>query len=232
MAITRTFAQISLEVQQAGSWEGSTDITPSVLLQAINYGLRRGYDEMVKKWADYYTLDATFAIVAGTTTYTLATIAPNFYKLRHIDVSADGTRFMRIYPYDLEVSYRYTQNPATSITRLRYRMQGQNLVLSQSPPVGTGKIYWIPLPVQIASTADTTPVTFDVPAELELVVHLAERFCLHRSDLDTSGIDRQIGEDIAGLRSAADNRDAGEPFYLDPNGPPGRVESDDDGGWW
>jgi head-tail adaptor len=233
MAITRTFAQLSLAVQQAGQWENSADITGTVLLQAINYGLIRGYDEMVKKWADYYTLDATFAIVAGTSSYVLSTVAPNFYKLRHLDVSQNGTSFRRCFPHDLEVAYRYTTNTATSVSRLRYRMQGQNLVFVPVPPTATARIFWIPLPVQFASIADVTPVTFDVPAEEELVVHLAQRACLDRSDLDVSGINRQIAEDIAGLRSSSDSRDAGEPFSLDPNGPPGRWGyGDEDDGYY
>lgn len=232
MTYTRTFADLSLAVQQAGAWENSGDITSAVLLQAINYGLIKGYDAMVAKWADYYTLDATFAIVAGTSSYVLATIAPNFYKLRHLDVSQDGTRFRRCYPHDLEVAYRYTNNPATSVSRLKYRMQAGNLIFVPVPPAGTAKIFWIPLPIQFASTADVTPATFDVPVEEQLVVHLAQRFCLDRSDLDLSGINRQIAEDTAGLRSAADNRDAGEPFSLDPNGPSHGWYGDEGEGWY
>lgn len=226
---SKTFAQLSLAVQQNGAWENSGDITPDVLLTAINYGLRKGFDTMVEKWQDYYTLDTTFAIVANTATYLLTTIAPNFYKLRHLDVSADGVRFQRIYPYDLTTQWRYSQLPVTAINRIRYRMQGPNLILSQPPPAGTGKIYWIPQPVQFASIADVTPVTFDVPAEEELVVHLAEKFCLKRSELDLTAIDKQIAEDTADLRSAGDNRDAGEPFSLDPNGPPSRIWYGDEG---
>jgi hypothetical protein len=220
MAYTRSFAQLSLAVQQLGGWENSDDITPAVLLQAINYGLLEGYALMVKSWRDYYTLDTTFAIVAGTANYPLATIAPNFYQLRHLDVSADGVRFKRCYPHDVESAHRYSGSPASTIFRVRYRMQGANLVLSPTPPVGTGKIYWIPLPVQFASVADASLVTFDVPSEEMLVAHLGQKFCLDRSELDTSAVERQIAKDTMGLRSDADSRDAGEPFYLDPNGPP------------
>lgn len=233
MTYTRTFAQLSAAVQTVGSWENSDDITPSVLLQAINYGLIRGYDVMVGKWADYYTLDTTFTIVAGTDTYVLATIAPNFYKLRHLDTSNDGVRFKRCYPHDLEVAHDYTANPATSATRIRYRMQGANLRLVPVPPTGTGRIYYIPLPVQFTAIDDVlTLVTFDVPAEEMLVVHLAQRDLLIRSDLDTSGVDRMIAEDTAGLRTAADARDAGEPFYLNPHGPPRQYGHDDGEGWY
>jgi hypothetical protein len=227
MAYTRTFAQLSLAVQQLGQWENSTDITPAVLLQAINYGMVTGYDLMVEKWADYYTLDVNFAIVSGTASYALATIAPNFYKLRHLDVSADGVLFRRVYPYDLAVAHRYsTAGQASSIFGIKYRLQGANLVFNQPPPAGTGKIYWIPLPVQFASTADTTPATFDVPIEEQLVTNIAHRFCLERSDLDTSSIDKALAGFAAGLRTAADSRDAGEPFFLDPGGPPSDCDED------
>lgn len=232
MAYARTFAQLSTAVQAAGSWENSTDITPAVLLQAINYGLIVGYDAMVVKWEDYYTLDATFAIVAGTSSYVLSTIAPNFYKLRHLDVSQDGVKFRRCYPHDLEVAYRYTTNTATSVSRLRYRMQAGNLVFVPIPPAATARIFWIPLPVQFTSTADVTPVTFDVPAEEELVVYLAERFCLDRSDLDLSGVTRKIDEATSRLRTASADRDAGEPFSLDPNGPPRQWGYGDEGDGW
>ena len=188
-----------------------------MLLQAINYGLLRGYDTMVQRWEDYYTLNLNFAIVAGTDTYVLATIAPNFYKLRHLDVSADGQRFIRCYPHDLDAAANWSAVSQGDVRRVRYRIQGASLVFAPVPGAGTGKIYYIPLATQLAVDADV--VTFDVPAEEMLVVHLAARDMLVRSDLDTSGMDRLIAEDIGGLRSAADARDAGQPFFLNPRGP-------------
>lgn len=231
MAYTRTFAQLSLAVQQVGAWENSSDITPAVLLQAINYGLLKGYREMVNAWKDYYTLDTTFAIVAGTDRYPLATIAPNFYQLRFLKVSADGQRFVRCRPHSIESPYTDLGRPASSIYRVRYRMQAANLVFSQQPPAATGKIYWIPLPVQFSSVADASVVTFDVPTEEKLIVYLAEKFCMRRSDLDVSPIMRDITEEIGDLRGDADNRDAGEPEYLDPNGPAEDHYGGGDG-WW
>lgn len=219
MAYTRTFAQLSLAVQQVGSWEGSSDITAEVLLQAINYGLLEGYRAMVNAWKDYYTLQADFAIVAGTDTYLLSTIAPNFYELRHLDVSSDGVRFRPCPPHHIEAAYRWSAVPATTVFRLRYRMQAANLVFSTKPPAGTGRIFYIPLPPQFTSIADATVMTFDVPSEELLVVHLAQKFCLERSELDTSQVLRDIASDTMGLRTDAGNRDAGEAFTLDPAGP-------------
>lgn len=230
---TRTLAQLKTAVRTVGSWENSSDITDAVLLQAINYGLLRGYDAMVQRWEDYYTINVNFAIVAGTDTYTLATVAPNFYKLRHLDVSTDGTRFVRCYPHQLDTASQWSAVSQGDVRRVRYRIQGASLVFVPVPGAGTGKIFYIPLAPQLALDADT--VTFDVPSEEMLVVHFAARDMLVRSDLDTSGMDALISEDITGLRSAANNRDAGEAFTLDPRGP--RRESrfgfigDDDWGW-
>lgn len=235
MAYTRTLAQLSLAVQQVGAWEGSTDITPAVLLQAINYGLIEGYRMMVNAWKDYFTLDTTFAIVAGTDRYTLSTIAPNFFELRHLDVSADGVRFVRCFPHDLDAAHRYSAVPSTTVGRLRYRMQSSSLVFVPVPPQGVARIYWIPMPVQFTDIADVSVVTFDVPAEERLVVLHAQLDCLRRSDLDTSGVESDFARAAAGLRTDAGNRDAGEPFYLDPNGPPRdqRISGydSDEGGW-
>lgn len=219
MAYTRTFAQLSLAVQQLGGWEESTDITPQVLLQAINYGLIEGYRAMVNAWKDYYTLQADFAIVAGTDTYPLATIAPNFFELRHLDVSPDGVRFRPCPPHDIAAAHRWSSVPATTVQRLRYRMQGANLVFSAKPPAATGRIYYIPLAPQFASTTDATVLTLDVPSEELVIVAYAYREALFRSELDPSPGDKKIAEAKAGLRTDAGNRDAGEPYYLDPAGP-------------
>jgi hypothetical protein len=219
MAYTRTFAQLSLAVQQLGGWEGSSDITPAVLLQAINYGLIEGYRAMVNAWRDYYTLQADFAIVAGMDTYALATIAPNFFELRHLDVSSDGVRFRPCPPHDIAAAHRWSAVPSTTVSRLRYRMQGANLRFVPVPPAATGRIYYIPLAPQFVSTADPAALTFDVPSEELLVVAYAYRESLFRSELDPSPGDKKIGEAIAGLRTDAGNRDAGEPLYLDPAGP-------------
>ena len=229
MAYTRTFAQLSLAVQQLGGWEGSTDITPAVLLQAINYGLIEGFRAMVNAWKDYFTLQADFAIVAGTDTYALATIAPNFFELRHLDVSPDGVRFRPCPPHDIAAANRWSAVTATTVGRLRYRMQSANLVFVPKPPAATGRIYYIPLAPQFSSTADATALTFDVPSEELLVVAYAYRDCLIRSELDLSPAQTKIAEAIAGLRTDAGNRDAGEAWFLDPAGPRReRVFLDDD----
>jgi len=234
----RTFAQLSLAVQQLGGWEGSSDITPAVLLQGLNYALIEAYDVMVQKWADYYTVQIDYALQAGQDTYPLDQIiasgpagTPDFYKLRHVDWSTDGVRWHRMYPYDLDAQHVYSDHPSsTSRTRRRYRLQGPNLVIAPKPSSGsTIRFYYIPMPPQFTGIDDTTTlVRFDVPAEEKLVVSITYRDLLVRSDLSTVQAEQMIAMATMGLRTAADGRDA-EPFYLDPRGP--RDRSGDGWGW-
>lgn len=236
MPYTRTLAQLDTAVRTLGQWEFSTDITPFVMFQALNYALIEGYDIMVGKWADYYTAAVNFPIVAGTDTYAFNAIIAqgpaglrDFYKLRHLDVSADGVRYQRCYPHDLEIAQRYSAVSATSIGRVRYRLQGPSLIFVPVPPAGFGRLFYIPLPVQFTDAADiATVVTFDVPAEERLITYLAMRDLLVRSDLSTQSADGAIERYTAMLRTSADNRDAGEPFYLDPRGPRREVVCDDE----
>lgn len=230
--VYRSFAQLSLAVQQIGGWEGSSDITPSVLLQAINYGLLEGYRAMVNAWKDFWTQEAEFTITAGQDRYQLTDIAPSFFHLRHLDVSTDGARWRRCPPHDLDAAHRWSAAPATSVGRIRYRMQSSNLVLVPVPPQCFGKIYWIPLPPQFASVDDTSTLPFYVPSEELLVVAYAYRECLIRSELDMAPAQVKIGEAIAGLRTDAGNRDAGEPFYLDPTGPRRESGEPDEDDWY
>lgn len=237
MAYTRTFAQLSTAVQQLGQWEGSGDILPAILLQSINYGLLEGYDLMVQKWADYYTIDTTFAFVSGTASYVLATVAPGFYKLRHLEYTQDtvvtaSSRFVPMLPHAIEGAYAYSGVQSSAGRPPRFREQGANLVFAPVPTSGTVRIYYIPLPVQFASIADVTPVTFDVPVEERLVVQIAQRDILERNDLPTQDCDAKIGKLSALLRTGADGR--GEIFYLNPAGPPREFMQGgpDDEGWW
>lgn len=239
MAYTRTFTQLSTAVQQLGQWENSSDITPEVLLQAVNYGLVAGYDLMVQKWADYYTQELTFAVTTASTVYSTTTAFPlGFYKLRHLDFSQDGAKFFRMYPMDLEASYLYSAVATSSGRVPRYRLSGgtannatdnESIVLA-FPTSGTIKAYYIPQPFQFSSTADTTTVKFVVPIEERLITHFAHRDLLTRSDLPTADVDQQIKLLAGLLRVAADGRDS-EAFTLDPRGPrrSWRVRDED---WW
>lgn len=231
-----TFASLSLAVQQLGQWENSGDITPAVLLQSINFALIESYDIVIQRWLDYYTIETDFVLTPGTGAYALSDITPGFYKLRHMDYTGDttvtdNTRFVPMLPHSLDGAYRYSGRGPSGRFPPRYRIQGQTIVFAPTPAGGVARVYYIPAPYQFSGIGDTNEVVFDAPIEIRLVVQVAQRDILERSDLDTRDCDMKIGKLTALLRAAADNRDAGEPFYLNPAGPP-REHTNDDEDWY
>jgi len=233
MTYTRTFAQLSLAVQQLGEWERSEDVTPAILLQVINYALIETYDVMVQKWQDYYTTSVDITMPANVATFLLSTAIADFYKLRHIDYAADGVNYdCPMLPMSLDAAYRYARSTSTSRAP-RYRLQGGNLVLSQAPTTGSSKmrVFYIPEATQFLTVDSLQTISFLVATEERLLTHYAARQIKVREDLDTSNIDGEIARLTMSLQSAADGRDAAEPFYLDPRGPPREWTDMDEDIW-
>lgn len=238
MAYTRDFPAMELALRQLGQWEGSSDVTPEICLQAINYGLLEAYDIMVQKWADYYTLNTDFALTAGQDTYPIVPVATSFYKLRHMSYTRDtavtaSSRFVRMLPFDIEAQASYSGTTQTSGAP-RYRIQATNFVFAPVPSGGTVRLFYIPLAPQYLNVEDDIQQRFDSPIEERLVIQIAQREILERNDLPTNDCDAKIAKLSALLRTAADSRDAGHPYYLDPRGPRRDWDwgSPDDEGWW
>lgn len=222
--VTRSLSDLMTAVQRLGQWENSADITSEVLLQAINYGLLEGYDIITQKWLDYYTIEMPLQLTPGEPRYTLNTVAPGFYKLRHLaytrdSVITDASRFIPMLPHAIEGAYAYSGVQATAGRSPRYRVQGRDLVLAPTPQGGCVKIYYIPVPPQFADVDDDLQITFEVPIEERLIVQLAQRDILERNDLPLAECDAKIEKLTRLVRTGADSRNAGEPFYLDPRGP-------------
>lgn len=214
--LTKTLLQIRKLVAKAAGVDGSSgdtasaDLTADVLNGFINDALYESRDIMVGKWADYYTKSTPQAVIAGTDTYALPA---DLYKLRKLWILISGTRYERLYPMDLDIAHQYT-GETVSGSRHRYMMLERNLVLTMPAANETLKIWYIPQPTDLAADVDT--LTFDVPVELKLMVAMAWRDCLDRQKLDPSPAMAKIKQYSDQLRTAADSRDAGEPFLLDP----------------
>ena len=214
LSYIRTLLQLRTSLQVRGAFENSDDLQPSILNELINDALVESYDIGISAWEDYNTVcSPNITIVAGTDAYAVPT---DFYKLRHVEIACDSTltKWIRLRRADLSSSNLF-QNATSTYKRFRYRLQGGSTPIVLMPiPQGadTFRIWYVTTPPQLAADGDT--VQFDVPAEQKLVLNIAYRDCLVRQDLDSSAIDREIEKLSAQLRSASDNRDAAEPFYL------------------
>ena len=223
MALTKTLAQLKTALKQRAGVDStgtSVDLTDTVLNELVNDALYEGWDVIVNKWADYFTKATTVPVTSGTDTYTLPT---DFYKLRRLWVQ-DGTTYLRLYPIDLDAYHQFV-GMTSSDRRYRYLMLERNLVITPMPQQNeTLKLWYIPIQPELSS--DVSTVTFDTPIEYKLILAIAWRDILDRQDLDPSPAAAKVQEYSAKLRTAADARDAGEPFYLDPRGPGSWVDDD------
>lgn len=219
MTYTRTLAQLRTAFLQLGGFESSIDITEAVSLQYLNDALEETYGLVVACGDDFHVkLGTSFPLVVGTDTYAWPT---DFYNLRKVEIQRGTNDWQKLLPVSIDGANRVN---ATSVRGLRYRYRPTIAGLVISPvPTSTEsiRIYYLPLATQLA--ADSDVVTFDRPVEQKLVIHIALRDALLRSDLDTSAMEAKIASLSKQLRTAADSHDIGEPFYLND-----RVIDDDE----
>lgn len=213
MAYTRSLAQLRTSFLIRGQYENSSDITPAVANEFLNDALEESYNEIVKRWDDYYTIAQTsFATVSGTQAYALA---DDFYKLRKVEILVSGqasdpqARWARLFPIDVDDTHLQRRLIAK---QYKYRIVNSQIYLFPCPlTVETVRTYYIPTAPQLELDTDT--ISFDTPIEQKLVLHIALRDAYQRQDLDTQLIEAKIEKLKAELRSAGDH-DAGEPVYL------------------
>lgn len=226
MAVTKTLAQLRTALLRRAGFDTTTtsaDLTSDVLDELINDALFEGHDVMVNKWLDYYTTSTTQALVAGTASYALPT---TFYKLRAVWI-ASGAEAINLDPIDLDAAHIYVGRSVGSVGDYRYRMMGRNLIIAPTPASAeTLTIYYVPLQPELVADGDA--VTFDVPIELKFVLSIAWRDILDRQNLDPSPALAKMQMYEAKLRTAADARDAKQPFYLDARGPRSSDFDDED----
>ena len=230
MAYTKTLQQARYSLARRIGIAGpsgettSVSLTAAVLNEFINDSYQETYDILVSRWADYFTKTGTNqTMTANVGSYA---VPSDFYKLRKVEL-ANGDRWTKLLPHDLDVTHLYY----TTGTPRRYREQERNIVFSPAPAtVETYRLWYIPIRTPLVLDADT--ITFDVPAEYKLILTIAWRDALDAQDLDPSPAIAKIQELTPMLRSAADSRDAAEPFYLSPFGPPYEGLDDDFDGWW
>ena len=228
MALTRTLAQLRTSVAMRGQLENSADITTTVLNELVNDGIKECYDILVEKWDDLYTqLSPSFQLAPNVDTYALP---PDFYKKRKVEIQTSSGRFKRLYPHDLSASTHFSTWGLVA-SNYRYRLQANSIVFVPMPMAPqTVQIWYIPHAPVLVDDTDT----FDgINGYEELVIQLAYRRCLVRQELETTQVDGEIVRLMARVKTAADGRDAEEPFYLNARGPSGDDWGDGgDGGYW
>lgn len=224
MARSVTLLQMRTAVQTRGSYENSADITPTVLNDVINEALAETWDILVGKWEDYYVTRANLSVSANQDGITPPA---DFYKLRKLEIvdTSMPSGYRRLRPHDLD--YAHVFGPVSN-KQYRYRLEGSLLYLAPIPTVAeTLRLFYIPACPVLAADGDT----FDgINGYEQLVIQLGLRRCKIRQDQPTGAEDAEIERLTRRVRTAADSRDADEPYYLNPRGP--QQDPWDDTEWY
>lgn len=213
MAKIKTLLQFRTSVATEGAYEGSEDITSTVLNDYVNKAIPEGREIIINAWRDHFTVvSPQFTVVAGQDSYPLP---GDFEHLRKVEIAIDAgaTTWRRLYPVDLGDTSRHQYSTSR---RYRYRLQGGSNALALHPTPGNStdilRVWYIPYATELVN--DTDSITISVDVEYELYVALALRKCRIREDLDTVALDATIANCKRRLADMADDRDAAEPFYL------------------
>lgn len=221
MPRTVTLADLRTAVLRRGGIRRSSDLTSAVLNDLINEGIAQVWNLYKTKRDDRLVTSTTLNTSVGVATVALPATFLELRKLEIVDSSA-ASGYRRLRPVDLDSQHLFSTVSGKSY---RYRLEGLNLVIVPTPQaVETLRLYFIPYATVLSADGDTFN---GYNGDEKLVIAYAWRECLSRQDLDTSQADARIAKLEANVLSYSDGRDA-EPFYLDPRGPLGGLDVDED----
>ena len=209
MARNVALSAVRSQVRAAADMTGSTFRTDAEINTMINASLAELYDHVTESYDDQYASSASFTVVSGTATYSLATVAATFYKLIGLERLVSGTTY--------ETLRRFTwsernSRPTSSATgeRYQYRVMGGNIHLIPVPANSTDSIRLWYVPTLTALSADGD--TFDgINYWEEFVVADVASKLLAMEESDPSYWVARRKEQLARILSSAPKRDVSEP---------------------
>lgn len=215
MARTIQLSELRTRVRERADMEDGTFITDSELNRYINASADWLYDLLVKAYGDeYFANQVDFSTVSGQSSYSFASdmSVTNFYKLLGVSlVPATGEEIpLKKFTFQERNKYSgaYSANRFGK-TILKYRLRGNNLVLTPEPEAAqTIRVYFIPSRTIMTNDTDTLE---GVNGWEEFVVIDAAIKCKDKEESDVSVLmaDRQVY--LARVEQMAEARDVGEP---------------------
>jgi len=206
-----TLATMRSRVRQRADMEESEFVQDSELNQYINSSYQELYDILVTSFEDYYTLPpVSFTIATSTDYYTLPA---DFYKLRGVDASLDGsTYYYTLMPFDFLNRNRNNDNLIAadySATDRKYRIVGSRIYVTPADNApGSYRIWYVPSATVLTSDSSTLD---GINGWEEYVVVDAARKCLDKEESDTRALVVEKEALRQRIIAASARRDAGMP---------------------
>lgn len=200
-----TLSQLQTRARQRADMVGSTFVTDAELTNLLNQGFAELYDLVVSAFEDYFTINTTFSVTSGDT-YTLP---ENFYKLRGLDFSVNGSyRACREFQFnDRNNSTRDTAWMSNTASPRSYRIMADSLLLQPTTSaLGDYRLWYVPSPTFLVGSSDTVPTSLSKFGWDEYIVLFAAERMLSKEESSITDIQGERAEIANRIQAMASNR--------------------------
>lgn len=200
-----TLSDLRLRARQRADMVNSQFVTDAELDTYINNGLLELYDLVVNAFEDYFTLNTNFTVSSGDT-YTLP---DNFYKLRGLDFSVNGTwSACREFEFNDRNKSQSGVNALLSPASLRsYRILGDTILLQPSQSAtGLYRLWYVPALTALSTGTDTIHKSLSKFGWDEYVVLWAAERMLSKEESSVTDVRQERGELTSRITEMAKNR--------------------------
>lgn len=212
MARTFTVSELITRIRERSNTERSNFVTDDEIIRYIDQGYTKLYDLIVSKFENYYINDYSFQTTGTTQFFDLPT---DFYKMVGLDqfqnTSGSGDNALTVRPFNFNERNRYNNIlfAVTAAAFYRYLIQGSKIKILPPPDAGiTFKMWYVPAPTKITSTAQTID---GVSGWEEVVVLYAAVQIMNKQELDSNPLKREYAEAVDRVMTMATERDAALP---------------------
>ena len=234
MSTTMTLSELRTAVRQRADMVNSQFVSDAELNSYINQSYFELYDLLIQKYGDNYYVappvvfstdgqtmqyplpDGVLTFVNGTTRES-GYVAPAFYKLLGVDLQLANQyqSFVTIRPFMFSDRNRYAVPNFQSfygVTNLRYRLNGNNIWLTQIPAAGQNiQIWYAP---RLSTLTNDSDVCDGISGWTEYIICDGAIKCLQKEESDVSVLFAQKGALIQRIEAAGENRDAANPAVV------------------
>lgn len=216
---TMRLSDLRMAVRQRADMVSSQFVTDDELNSYINQSYFELYDILIQKYGDDYFVapPLTFFTDGTSQFYPLPdgvnySAAPALYKFYGLDLGLSNTQdsFATIRPFTFAERNRYAVPNFQSfygVTNMRYRLNGNNLLLTPIPSQGQRlRLWYLPRLNQLINDTDLVD---GISGWTEYIIIDAAIKCLQKEESDTSVLMNQKSAMLYRIEAAAENRDAG-----------------------
>ena len=221
MARTFTLIQIRTRARERADMVNSSFITDSELNGYISASYAELYDILVQSGLLYFTPTAQTITGNGSETYA---VPSGYYGTVRVD-RQEGSNFYPLQEYMITERHVH-ENGGGSEARV-YSAQGSNISLLPAPSSGTYRHIYIPAPVDLTASADSTTID-GVSGWEEYIVVDAARKMLQKEESSTTGVERDLLRLKERIEEMAQNRAWSTPRRVVDV----RSDKSDSANWW